>query len=313
MENPHTIDMAWGSPAFLEDYWKNIHIKTDHIHRTNNYEFGSRLELRRLIKKLHKKANNANLTGKHIVVGAGASQIIFGLMSVLRELDPTCVKASAPPPHFSRFPILADYAKLQWVKSADTPDTIKIITTPNNPDSVLWDQKDQCHILDLCYNWPHYNKAITHNHPISVFSFSKATGLASTRIGWAIIKDKALANKLEQWIENSTGGLSIDAQIKAECTLRHILETPFFTYGEQLLKKRWSLILSGQNKLPFKVINQNGMFLWAKGTCPPQISHIKGSSFGTTDDYFRLNIGCSSDSFKKFINLFNIDGEEAGV
>jgi L-tryptophan--pyruvate aminotransferase len=305
MENQHTIDMAWGSPAFLEDYWKNVEIKTDQIKRTNNYEFGSRVELKRLIKQLHKKVKNTATTGRHIVVASGASQIIFGLMSVLRELDPTQTKAFAQPPHFSRFPILADYAKLQWTKTSGDLDTLNIITTPNNPDSALWNKKDPCKILDLCYNWPHYGEVVVHNHPISVFSFSKATGLASTRIGWAVIKDKILANKLEEWIENSTGGLSIDAQIKAECVLQHILDTPFFTYGEKLLSERWEKIKTNRVKFPFKVLNNNGMFLWAQGKCPSEILHIKGSSFGVTDDYFRLNIGCSPNDFERFILSFN--------
>lgn len=301
--------MAWGSPSFLAPYWNKVQIKTDHIKRTKNYEFGSRRPLKRLIKKLHKKANNVDLTNKHIVVGAGASQIIFGLLCVLRDVN-FYEKVTATAPHFSRFPLLADAAKLEWRRDA-VYNTIQIVTNPNNPDSTISDYSS-CQILDLCYNWPQYKEVVKYNHSIMVFSFSKALGLANTRIGWAVIKDKIIAKKLEQWIEITTGGLSIDAQIKAEATLRY--EThPFrhqnsaFTYGQEIMKERWEKINSNKDKFPFEILNRDGMFLWAKGNCPKQITFLNGESLGSSKDNFRLNVGCSNKHFKLFLKLFNID------
>lgn len=309
MKKINKIDMAWGSPSFLAPYWNKTKIKTDHIKRTKNYEFGSRRTLKRLIKKIHKKANNADLTNKHIVIGAGASQIIFGLLSVLREVN-GYKKATAQPPHFSRFPLLANAAKVEW-QDKQTDNAIIITTNPNNPDSTISDYKSS-QILDLCYNWPQYKDVVKYNHPIMVFSLSKAVGLANTRIGWAIIKDKIIAKKLEQWIEITTGGLSIDAQIKAEATLKHELH-PFrnhmnvFSHGKNIMDIRWEKINSNRHKFPFDIINNDGMFLWAKGTCPTDINYLSGQSLGSSEEYFRLNVGCSSKHFKLFLKLFNID------
>jgi L-tryptophan--pyruvate aminotransferase len=296
------IDMAWGSPAFLSSYWEVNKINVDKVKKKKSYSFGSRARLKNRIKRLHKKVGNAETKNAHIVIAAGATQILLGLMCVLREQNPKIKSAWAKPPHFSRFPKLADFAKLDWF---NTEVVIKITSNPNNPDNSISDEIDST-ILDLCYNWPQYTDQVkNYNHPIMVFSLSKATGHASTRIGWAIIQDKKLAKALETYIELSTGGLSIDAQIRAEKVIEHQLDADYtvFSHGKHVLDERWKIInkLHSENKLPFEVINSSGMFLWAKGLCPPHISKIKGSDLKATDEFFRLNVGCGQTEFDEFI------------
>jgi hypothetical protein len=46
------------------------------------------------------------------------------------------------------------------------------------------------------------------------------------------------------------------------------------------------------------------MFLWAKGVCPKEILSLNGKEMNSTKDYFRLNLGCSEETFNRFINLF---------
>jgi len=288
------IDMAWGSPAFLSPYWEKNKIKTDHIKKSKNYEYGSRKNLKKLIIKLHKKVKNAEVKNKHIVVAAGASQILLALFFVLKENKKF---AWAEPPHFSRFPVLAKMAKLNWKKSEKS---IKIISNPNNPDSLIRDET-KCDILDACYNWPQYTDVTKYDHPVMVFSLSKATGHASTRIGWVILEDESLAKKLTEFIELSTGGLSIEAQTNAEEIIRHQLKTnqTVFDYGRKILKIRWDKVK--KIKKSFETLNESGMFIWAKGKCPDNINSINGILLGSSEDYFRLNIGCSNTSFNRFI------------
>jgi len=291
-----TIDMAWGSPSFLIPYWNKNSIKVDAIKKEQRYRVGSRSQLKTKIKRLHKKIGNANAEGKHIVVAAGATQIILGLMSILR--DDNSPFAWAEPPHFSRFPALATLAKMDW---EDRDDSLTIVSNPNNPNNRITLDLN-CSILDCCYNWPQYTDLmIKYDHPVMVYSLSKATGHASTRIGWAILKDERLAKKLTQYIEVSTGGLSVDAQIKAEQVIEHQLKAKetVFEYGKNILKARWKKILSTETSL--QIQNSSGMFLWAKGKCPSNIINLNGSLLGSTDKYFRLNVGCSTKIFNKFI------------
>lgn len=295
------LDMAWGSPTFLSYYWQNKTLPNiERTARTKNYAVGSRSILKSKIKQLHNKIKNAQTKNRHIVVAAGASQILLGLFHVLREEGYGCT-AYAEPPHFSRFPVLANFAVVDWLK---TSSGITIITNPNNPDGNVTEYKTAT-ILDLCYNWPQYTDPINYDHPIMVFSLSKTSGHANTRIGWALIKDKTIAKKLERYIELSTGGLSIDAQVKAEKIITTQLKTKntVFAHGKRILSRRWEKINAIKNQLPFEILNNSGMFLWAKGECPKEISSLNGQELGGTHDNFRLNIGCSERTFKKFIKL----------
>lgn len=304
------LDMSWGSPAFLIPYWDITPITTDGIKKPQPYQFGSRQELKSLITELHKTVGNANVKDKHIVVASGATQIILGLLNVLKlkkmDLNGKITSAWADPPHFSRFPILASFAGLEW---KNNKDSLKICTIPNNPDGAF-STYSKCNILDLTYMWPQYTQKVKkYNHPIMVFSLSKATGHASTRIGWAIIKDKDIAVALEQYIELSTSGLSIDAQIKAERVIESQLKKDFtvFEDGKKTLDTRWSLIhrLSRNKAFPFKVLNSSGMFLWAEGRCPENIICFPGEALKGNKNQFRLNIGCSDEVFSEFIKMFS--------
>ena len=298
------IDMSWGSPAFLIPYWESLRLKsTRSIDKDLSYDFGSKLFLKNTICAIHQQEKNAVVNGRHIVIGAGATQLILGLLHVLKkETGAGC--AWANPPHFSRFPKLADYAGLNWEKKQNS---ILITTIPNNPDgaSVLHKKTD---ILDLTYNWSQYVKKVKQfDFPIMVFSLSKATGHASTRIGWAIIKDEMIAKALEQQIEYSTSGLSVDAQIAADVILNSQLNAnhTVFEDGRRTLQDRHDLINQIQHKLPFKILNMSGMFLWAEGECPKKIIGLDGRSLCGPEGTFRLNIGCSSENFIAFYNLFS--------
>jgi histidinol-phosphate/aromatic aminotransferase/cobyric acid decarboxylase-like protein len=308
------LDMSWGSPAFLNAYWDITPIKTDDVKKPQSYQFGSRNNLKELILKLHENVGNANVKDKHVVIGAGATQIILGLLNVLKlknsdlSIGKKITSAWAEPPHFSRFPILASFAGLDW---KNEKNALNICTVPNNPDG-LFSTYAKCHILDLTYMWPQYTDRLKrYNHPIMVFSLSKATGHASTRIGWAIIKDKDVAVALEQYIELSTSGLSIDAQIKAEKIIDSQLKKDFtvFDDGKKTLEWRWSVIerLKRNRCLPFKVLNNSGMFLWAEGECPENIIGFPGEALKGQKNQFRLNLGCSDETFAEFVRMFTSD------
>ena len=304
--------MGWGSTYFLDPYWQKNQIETDYREKHLEYRIGSNFALKNYIKSLHKKIKNAETKNRHIVIAAGASQILLGLMAVLAKRGHKT--AYAKPPYFSRFPKLANIGKLKWSKKRHKK-TVTIVTNPNNPDFSTSDCSD-AKILDLCYNWPQYTSKVTYyDHPIMVFSLSKATGHASTRIGWAILEDETLAKELEDYIEISTGGLSIDSQIRAEEIILDQLQRSdtVFKHGRRTLKYRWKIlsILSANKNFPLQIFNNSGMFIWAKVKNPRKnnpiidknIAHLKGSAMGSTNVFIRLNIGCTETDFRDFLAL----------
>lgn len=298
------IDMSWGSPAFLTPYWETFNLRLNRqVEREMSYQFGSKESLKNCIKRIHEQEQNAVLDNRHIVVGAGATSLILSLLYVLKK-ETGAATAWAEPPHFSRFPYLAEFAGLEWAKKKNS---LVISTVPNNPDGSLLVDKNAA-ILDLTYNWPQYLHTVKKiDHPIVVFSLGKATGHVSTRIGWALIKDEMIARALERHIEYSTSGLSIDAQLAAESILSSQLNADYtvFEDGKKTLETRKRLIDQLKPRLPFKVLKINGMFLWAEGDCPNEVLGLDGRALKGADKTFRLNIGCSSESFVSFYNLFS--------
>jgi L-tryptophan--pyruvate aminotransferase len=265
-----------------------------------SYQFDTKEHLKNLIKELHKKYNNIDIDNKYLVIGNGATQILKGLFKILGPIH-------AKAPYFCRFPILCDLTNTYFISNPlSIQYKTEIITIPNNPDGkVLNCISNPDAIYDFSYNWPSYSdKIFSYDVDIGVFSLSKATGHASTRIGWVFVRDFILKLQLEQFIEYDTSGVSIDAQNRAIEILNHVVhhqKDDIFKFGNEILKKRWKIIEN--TKFPFEIINNNGMFLLAKGEIPKNIHVLLGSDMGLSDDYFRINVGCSNEIFNEFINM----------
>jgi len=296
------LNMKWGSPDFLKHYW-NVYANDIDIYRPFNtkemsYQSTGKEELKNLIKELHKIQKNIEIDNKFVVIGNGATQILKGLFKIYGNIY-------APAPYFSRFPVLSELVGSNFTSdSYDNEWKLHIHTIPNNPDVKTEFYRADHEIFDLSYNWPTYTNSIFNDSSIKtgVFSLSKATGHASTRIGWAIIEDESLKNELEQFIEYDTSGVSIEAQDKAINIISHINNyklNSIFTYGKQALDLRWELIK--KLSFSFEIVNNSGMFLLAKGEIPENIEVLPGKEMGLSDEFFRLNIGCSTQIFNEFI------------
>lgn len=302
-EKNKVLDLGWGNPDYLIPYWKNIDL---HIpgKLDTQYMHGTLPALQKLIKDLHIKEQNAEVKDKFIVVGHGAKQVLQALFAVIGK------SIWANSPYFGRFPYIAEQAGVSF--NTREVEHINLITTPNNPDNRLCTHYIKNAIYDLSYNWETYTYPIKYNQDIMVFSMSKVTGHASTRIGWCILSDEKLAKKVTQYIEVNTGGVSIEAQHKAMAAISSQIttENTCFKYGKKVLSKRWSILRSIQTK--FKIINEDGMFLWIYMPNMENyfkklnIIYTKGSSCGMNDYYGRLNLGCSDKEFKELIKRIKI-------
>lgn len=289
-----SIDLRFGNPVFLFPYWEKLMYSA--YNHDLSYKNKGESFLKNIIKSTHKKQRNAVSDYKYIVIGNGASQIIQAIIAVLDK------SVYAEPPFFTRFPIFANNVGKLFKTYQSELDDINIITTPNNPDnSINLSSGPTNTIFDLSYNWKQYCEPYNYNRDIMVFSLAKATGHASNRIGWALFQDHELGKKVEQWIENNTCGVSYISQVHTFKILRNQLfsDKTVFDYGKKILKNRWKEL--NKRKFPFKILNENGMFIWGMGKLPKNIKGLLGSEFGTTDAYFRINIGCSDLDFKRLL------------
>ncbi len=292
------LDLSWGHPDYMTPYWKNVDLRyyePKKFDSTLQYRIGTGKDVQTAIKALHIDQNNANVENKRVVVGTGATQIIRAVINLLGE------KVYAEPPYFSRFPTLAKKENLKW--GFKNHETI-LLTVPNNPDGRedhQFDSEALYKVYDLCYNWPQYTNTYCFNEPIMIFSMAKATGHASSRVGWLITDDDAFADAVEDYIEVDTGGISIDSEKKLLSIINHQLSAKktIFEYGKDILNKRWKILNNIKTK--FEILNKQGMFLWCKGEIPEGVLGMTGDNFGASKNHFRLNIGCSEETFDAFI------------
>lgn len=301
-----TLDLCWGNTNFLYPFWKNISPMSLELDKDMSY--GIILsELETAIRLLHKKEKNVvNPDGYEVVIGCGATQVIQAAIHALepREGVP---RVYAQAPYFMRFPDMAHMAGGHFVKITDAyiDYDVEINTLPNNPDG-KWQSGQSGDgvtvIYDLCYNFPQYMRdgVVKMNEDIMTFSLSKATGHASTRLGWALIRDPEVATKMRKFIEYQTCGVSVEAQNKAYQVLMHhwSKQNDFMEYGRAVMSARWKILGS----LGFQV--RNGIFLWEKN--PERfeklgIVGINGEVFGATKEWIRLNMGCSDEDFQDFV------------
>mgnify|MGYP001612065031 CR=1 FL=1 len=301
------LDLSWGNPKYVEPYWKDLDISwtQSRLECPMPYIYGGTEELKNSILKLHEKELNIFTADKHISIGNGATQLLIATMACLGE------SVTAQAPYFLRFP---RFAQMSGNPFQLCGSSVEVITIPNNPDGDCYKfpkhKLTSPKIYDLSYNWlPYLPKGTTFrfNEDIMIFSLAKATGHASTRIGWALFKDETLAKKVDDYIEHASAGVSIEAQNKAIAVINSQLHTEdtCFKYGQKVLLERWERLRNLSP--PFEILNKNGMFLWCQAKNWQEILEQKqvigtaGELFGGTKEQFRLNIGCSSKEFEELL------------
>ncbi|WOG89189.1 hypothetical protein DCAR_0208425 [Daucus carota subsp. sativus] len=267
------IDLDHGNPTMYEEYWRQMGDKTtivipgwqfiSYFSDKNNICWFMEPDFAKAAIRLHNLVGNAATQDRYMVVGTGSSQLYQAVLYALTATDnskPMSVVSAAP--FYSAYPVLTDLLKSglhKWAGDAYNYSTnepyIEIVTSPNNPDgstrrSVTSGDK-RILIHDLAYYWPQYTP-ITHgaDEDITLFTMSKSTGHAGTRIGWALVKDPEIAKKMTRYIEISTIGVSKDSQLRAAKILQTLSDQynttnnaegkeRFFDYSYNVMLKRW--------------------------------------------------------------------------
>jgi L-tryptophan---pyruvate aminotransferase len=332
-----TLDLRFGNPAFLFPYWEeNSPIHLDSLPK--EYQWGKVFEPLDLgIQFLHSKIPNLpkSFSRKNLVIAVGATQALQAAMYAVQKKY-GAFELLIPSPHFSRF---KDFAALSGSGLRCAPfrktsfsekEAIELHTLPNNPDNDLkWHENPELpKILDLCYAWPQYSDELKlirdsklTNNPrseVAVFSLAKATGHASSRVGWAFCRDRRVAEDMRHFVELQTSGIAVEAQSRAAGVLWSQLEREtVFDYGAKILKERRKLLEAALKDAPFTSVNDRGMFWWGYSKDPSPVKYLEeklnllalpGRDFGVenSDRYFRVNLGCSAQEFSELIQRLDL-------
>ncbi|KAL3511323.1 hypothetical protein ACH5RR_030724 [Cinchona calisaya] len=266
------INLDHGDPTVFETYWRKVGEKStikfkgdqslSYFANAKNLCWFLEPKLEEEIGRLHNVIGNAKVKDHFIVVGNGSSQLIQAALYAVSPCDhpePVCVVSAAP--YYSSYQEVADLLQsrlYRWGGDAysfekDEP-YIEMVTSPNNPTGVMREpvvNRPQGKIIhDLAYYWPHYTPITSQvNHDIMLFTVSKCTGHAGSRIGWALVRDKDVAKKMVKFMEVSTIGVSKESQLRAAKILGIISDScqddkspdldNFFEYSQHLMAQRW--------------------------------------------------------------------------
>ncbi|XP_028769390.1 L-tryptophan--pyruvate aminotransferase 1-like [Neltuma alba] len=360
------IRVSRGDPVIFKPYWTKmseecmVEIKgcelLSYLSDLRSVCWFMMPELRDAIKRLHALVGNAETSDRYIVVGNGSTQLfqaaLFALSSSSSSDDQINVVAAAP--YYSEYQDQTDILRsgiYKWSGDAMEYDKneayIEVVTSPNNPDGCMRGpvvNKKKCGvegklIHDLAYYWPQYTP-ITHraNHDLMLFTFSKCTGHAGSRIGWAIVKDKEIAKKMTKFIQMSSIGVSKESQTRVAKIIEVLCDSYknfklgskeselFFEHSRRLMKERWEMLreVIKQNsgfslpKFPRVYCNFTNestetypAFAWLKCTedenCESYLEKKMkilvrgGSRFGSDPRYARLSMVGRGDDFDEFL------------
>lgn len=332
-EKSQILDLTIGNPVYMREYW--LSVAKSFSNTLGNLSIGpadlldydydqSNQELKKAIKYLHNWVGNADCDNCEVVFGCGASQLVSAAVYALKAKG--CDDFIVEPPHWGRLPKLIAYGLQAGTKDNKTPIDpnlkTRLVVLPNNPDFSVNDFSSESSqkIYDLCYYWPQYldkESVIKRSDDIMIFGLSKATGHAGTRFGWALVKDPQTANLMKKYIELTTSGVSAEAQARALVIINSIEDlynagfTNCFEFANREMISRWTMFKDLCSNFGIFPVNKSGMFAWCKTHPDISLNTIEdllgikclpGETFGASNEYFRLNLGCDSEVFNELIN-----------
>ncbi|RHN63478.1 putative transaminase [Medicago truncatula] len=354
------INLDHGDPTMYERYWRQMGDKTtiiipgwqsmSYFSDPTSICWFLEPEFSKEVVRLHNVVGNAVTQGRHVVVGTGSSQLILAALYALSSphaTEPISVVSAVP--YYSSYPSMADFQKsglYKWAGDAESFNKdgpyIELVTSPNNPDGYtrksVVNRNQGLLIHDLAYYWPQYTPILfASDYDLTLFTVSKSTGHAGTRIGWALVKDPEVAKKMTKFIELNTIGVSKDSQLRAAKVLKAVSdsceeeysqggEESFFKYSYKALEQRWKLLRvavdsGGLFSLPkfssafCTFLNQESeiqpAFAWLK--CEGDIEDCgsflrghkiltrSGEQFGASPKYVRISMLDTDEHFMQLI------------
>ncbi|AQK90450.1 tryptophan aminotransferase-related protein 2 [Zea mays] len=353
------INLDHGDPTMFEEFWRGTGAAAEIVipgWQTMSYfsDVGNVcwfLEpgLDHEVRRLHRLVGNAAVDdGYHVLVGTGSTQLFMAALYALSPPAAAPMSVVSAAPYYSSYPAVTDFLQsglFRWAGDASsfTGDAyIELVCSPNNPDgaireAVLPSGGSGVAVHDLAYYWPQYT-AITRraDHDIMLFTVSKSTGHAGTRIGWALVKDRDVAKRMAKFIELNTIGVSKDSQLRAAKVLGAVsdaYELPeaaqhrLFDYGRRKMVERWRVLreaaaASGAFSLPHETsafcnftketAATNPAFAWLR--CDREdvedcasflrghgILTRSGSQFGADPRYVRVSMLDRDDAYDIFV------------
>ncbi|OWM87018.1 tryptophan aminotransferase-related protein 3-like [Punica granatum] len=348
-----------GDPYYLEEFWKK-HAASSAVmvsgwHRMSySYSFSDQYcqiseELEKHIRKVHEVVGNAITDGKYIICGAGATQLLNAAVHALSSNNPSIfpTRVVATAPYYKVYQTQTEYFESNRYRfegeasacmngSDTTTNIIEFVTSPSNPEGqfkrpVLSGPNVKT-IYDRAYYWPNFTPIPgPADEDLSIFTISKLTGHAGSRFGWALVKDKEVYERMTEYLNENTVGISKDTQLRMLKILKVVLEDgskEMFGFAHRIMKNRWERlrdVLAHSDRFSLQqtpaqyctfthgVREPTPAYAWLKcekeedENCSDVLRSAniigrKGDLFNADNHYVRLSLIRTEDDFDNLIN-----------
>jgi aspartate/methionine/tyrosine aminotransferase len=261
----HPVQATIGNPLLFQNYWwdnQAAFTETTAAYRlgyeasnapiSGRIDFGGQMEvLEKAIRQTHRLVGNVrDVDSYHLIISPGSGDIIPAIMYALS--NGSNIEVTAQQPFYSGYPgaVLAEQNdRMTFVEQPSAAVTngntplIEFVTSPNNPDGTIRSPRfpGSTAIYDCAYWWPHFTPVSPKSEDMMMFTLSKLTGHAGTRVGWALIKDEALAQRIKAYIPS----VSHDAQLRAATLLRYTVAQNGgpINFGLTEMTRRWDTFI----------------------------------------------------------------------
>lgn len=317
------VNLAVGEPFFLHPHLQTLVREYDpDAEAMPTYpQYAGQPELLAVLKKIY--------PDHHVVVANGAKQAILAGLYALRG-DYGHVELVHRTPYWPTYPTMAALSAMSFSPHADLDLGHKpaclVMSSPNNPDSWTTTSDAFCHLWDAAYAHPVYgwgqfdgalaqpifgwDPALVPGHEISVWSAAKLLGLSGLRVGWLLTRDEGLAKSAADYVEKTTSGVNVDAQLRVAGTLAYMLGHPLET-ARIYHAARVSLITNANaflralephcKTIEGLPVNHRGMFAWFYADDPERfaaaletsgVAVVEGRACGAQEPgWYRLSLG----------------------
>ncbi|GLJ10603.1 hypothetical protein SUGI_0131600 [Cryptomeria japonica] len=315
-----------GDPIFLEPFWiANAEAAATVVPAwyRMSYDVKDGLEislispeLEKQIRAIHELVGNAVTQGRYIVLGTGSLQLINAAVYSLSPFHaPNSSQVVSASPYYGAF---RDQIEMfdsvesvwkgdarAWIKQTESLNSstfIEFVTSPNNPKGILDESvltgNNVRAVYDHAYYWPHYTGIPRPaDEDVMLFTLSKLTGHAGSRLGWAIVKDYDVYKRMYMYVRVNTFGVSHDTQLRATRLLKAIIngyrqrqpkrledgqtneKHLLFHYAYRVMRSRWQRverIFSGSDRFSLQSLEPGNCTFFRRVTGPsPAYAWVK--------------------------------------
>ncbi|GMH92355.1 hypothetical protein TrVE_jg2607 [Triparma verrucosa] len=341
-----SINLGGGQPVWADEYWEGAGVCTEiGSYYQTPYTFTTAYQpLLDEIIKLHGNVGNAKTDGYEIVLGVGATGVMNSVLYAVAKRGGRTITAQAP--HYGNYVQQTQntyspspYPSFLTFESdaniSDNNNTYEILTYPNNPDGSKRNpiSKNVKNVIyDCIYYWPHFTEIdVQLEHDIMIFSASKHTGHAASRLGWALVKDPEIAELMRDFSEREIG-VSIDSQIRYTYTLNFLndqFDNPptdqptFYHFSADLMASRFDAVtklftneVTGEvetiNDITFVNSETRGAYVWLSHSDEDVdleallegealITGTPGTSYGVGTNFARIQMMARSVEIEDFV------------